>query len=229
MSAFRRAAEQGARMIEFDVRLSRDGQVMVFHDEELGRTTDGRGTVETSTAAELRALDVGAWFSPQFSGERMPLLSEVIDFARDRQLALDVEMKFSGEAPVEPLCDAVGNLLSTAGLGDRIMVTSFHHRALGYLKQRFPQQRIGRLYGDVAPDEAALGFDDRPQVAVLWSLVDDALMQRVRARGGAVHVWTVDDPAEMRRLIELGVATIMSNRPAVLQQVLETVAAAEHP
>jgi glycerophosphoryl diester phosphodiesterase len=219
-AAFRLAVEQQARMLEFDVRLSLDGHPVVVHDHELTRTSNGQGKVEETDLATLRGLDVGSWFDAGFAGERMPLLEEVLDFGKTHNLGLDIELKFSN-SHWAPLCDAVGTLLTRRGLDPGVFVTSFNHRALHYLKTRFPHVPIARLYATGVPRERNLRFDPNPSVAMLRHLISPALVYRVHSLQGAVYAWTVDDPAEMRRLILMGVDVIMSNKPALLASVLQ--------
>jgi glycerophosphoryl diester phosphodiesterase len=78
--AFKRAYDEGARWVEFDVKLTADGHPVLIHDEMLERTTDGRGEVRTKTLAEIQALDAGSWFAKAFAGERVPTLAEALDF-----------------------------------------------------------------------------------------------------------------------------------------------------
>src|SRR5215207_11286279 len=85
LASFARGLELGADWIEMDVHLSRDGAVVVIHDETLDRTTNGHGLVRDCNLAELTALDAGVWFSPAYAGERIPTLDELLAFARDRQ------------------------------------------------------------------------------------------------------------------------------------------------
>src|SRR5512143_199880 len=78
MAAFRLAAELGADGVELDVQLSKDGEVVVMHDSRVDRTTDGHGRIRDLPLAELRALDAGGWYAPEFAGERIPTLAEVL-------------------------------------------------------------------------------------------------------------------------------------------------------
>lgn len=217
-AAFALAIEQGARMIELDVRLSSDGVPVVIHDQTLARTTDGQGDVEATPASVLQAMDAGAWFDPAFRGECIPLLADIIGFVRSHGVLLDIEMKL-GTEPFHGLCEAVAAVLEKTAFHDGCFVSSFHHEALDFLARLDPRISIVRLYADAVPTEAQLRAV--PSIAVHRLLVDAVLVNRVHAGGGRIHVWTVDDPAEMRRLVGVGVDTIMTNRPRVLQAVLD--------
>jgi glycerophosphoryl diester phosphodiesterase len=225
LAAFALAVEQGARMIELDVRLSLDGFPVVVHDGTLERTTNGKGRVEDTLLDDLRALDAGRWFDARYGGEKIPLLSEAIDFAHEHGLRLDIEMKFT-RGSVYPLCDAVGAVIDKAGFVDGCIVTSFNHGSLNYLKKRFPQVSIARLYGTHAPRDRDLK-DGVTSAAVNHMFVVPSLVKRIHRHGGQLHVWTVDDPNEMRRMVRMGVDTLMTNRPAVLGRVLAEMAEGE--
>ena len=93
LAGLREAHELGARWVEFDVMLSRDGVPVLIHDETLQRTTDGRGAVARHTAAEIRPLDAGAWFAPEFAGERVPTLEEAVALLLELGLHANVEIK----------------------------------------------------------------------------------------------------------------------------------------
>ena len=92
MASFRRAAALGAPWVEFDTQLSADGRCIVFHDERLERTSDGLGPVDGTSFAAIRRLDAGAWFAPEFAGEAVPTLAEVLVLLRQLGLRADIEI-----------------------------------------------------------------------------------------------------------------------------------------
>ena len=93
LSSFRQAARDGVTWVEFDVMLTADGHPVVFHDDALDRTSDGKGLVADVDLARLRTFAAGRWFSDAFRGERIPLLSEVVGLLRDLELAFNMELK----------------------------------------------------------------------------------------------------------------------------------------
>src|SRR5205814_5101727 len=128
LAAFRRAVELGADMIELDVQLTRDGEVVVFHDATLERTTDGAGAVSDRTLAEIRRLDAGAWFGPAFRGTRVPTLAEVLAAVG---LPVNVELKPVGDDGLEARALAV---VESAGALARVVFSSFDAGALERLR-----------------------------------------------------------------------------------------------
>ena len=139
MSAFRRAVELGCTSLEIDVVMSRDGDVVVLHDLTVDRTTDGRGFAEDMTVAELKKLDAGAKFRSDFAGERIPLLSEVLEFAREERVGLHCEIKDPGNE--DPLIARLAELLEQTGTIDWFIAISFDHQQLAKAKAAIPGLR----------------------------------------------------------------------------------------
>ncbi|MDB5084025.1 MAG: glycerophosphoryl diester phosphodiesterase family protein [Bacilli bacterium] len=128
MAAYRKAVELQADLIELDVQLSKDGQVMVFHNHILDGKTDGTGFVWDYTLAELKQLDAGSWFSGDFAGERIPTLEEVLAFAHN-QIFLSIELK-QLESNQDPLARKVVQLVQTYQMEHQVQIMSFNHRLL---------------------------------------------------------------------------------------------------
>ena len=217
LSAFIAAAELGADMCEFDVRMTRDGEVVVIHDATVNRTTDGRSRVAAMSAAAIKRLDAGARFGAEFRGERIPTLAEVAQAlgARcDGRCGMDVELKAPGlEARV---CD----ILRGCGAMERAIVSSFDWDQLKIVAQQEPRLRLA-LLGEKASaallDAAAAmhAFAIAPR----FDIADAALCAEAHRRGLAVYVWTVDNAPTMGRLIAAGVDGIMTNNPKRLREL----------
>ena len=214
LRAFIAAAELGADMCEFDVRMTRDGEVMVIHDATVNRTTDGRGRVAAMSAAAIKRLDAGVRFGAEFRGERIPTLAEVAGALGERRCGMDVELKARGlEARV---CE----VLRGCGAIEGAIVSSFDWDQLKIVAAQEPGLRLA-LLGEKAP--AAL-LEAAPAmrafaIAPRFDLADAALCAEAHRRGLAVYVWTVDDASAMRRLIAAGVDGIMTNNPKHLREV----------
>ncbi|MDQ7820228.1 MAG: glycerophosphodiester phosphodiesterase family protein [Armatimonadota bacterium] len=211
LAAFRRAADDGADGIELDVRATSDGHLVVLHDADVSRTTDGAGAVAALTLAQLRRLDAGSWFGPAFAGERVPLLEEVLGWARGR-LLVDVEVKAAG------LEDALVEVVRRTGTADQVLVSAFDPQILVRTRERAPDLPLGLLQVLPDPDAAAaLGVPVwLPAVAALT----DGLLRRSRERGLRVIPWTAHTEADLRRAAALGVDGIIVNDPAWARRVL---------
>lgn len=228
LAAFMLAAELGADGIEFDVQLSKDGQVVVIHDFTLDATTDGHGPVGDKTLDELQALDAGSWFDAAFAQQRIPTLQEVAD-AVGHRLLLNIELKTQSLRD-DGLAAAVVKAVEENNLQDRVVISSFNPLAVWRAKHLNVDLPAGLTY---TPDSPF--FLRRPWLRYVvpldalhpfHTLVDGAYLRWARQRGFRVHTWTVDDTGEMQRLVQAGVDLLITNRPDLLWQVLQ--ASREH-
>lgn len=186
LASFLSAIELGCDMIECDVHLSSDGELAVVHDHTLERTTNGRGLVGAHTLAELRELDAGG-------GQRVPLLEEIIELARDR-VGLVIEMK-QNPVPYPGLEEKLIETLRRQEMMEQASVISFHHGSIRHLKSLAPELDAGII--DAARPIDPVGMM-RAAGAGLFSsyygTLDPDMVSEIRGAGGAVGVWTVDDP-----------------------------------
>jgi len=218
MAAFHRAVELGASFIETDLQLSRDARFVALHDTSLNRTTNGRENVHDFTLAELQRLDAGSWFSPEFAGERIPTLEEILRFAREADVVFYLEVKLSGVWGTE---HALVAALTEAEMLQRIVVLSFDLATLLELRKRNPALLTGYLVDWPYPDmlERAVRAGAR-QLAPRADLLTPALIEQARGADLQVVTWTVNEPAQMRHLAGLGVHGIMTDYPDRLKAVL---------
>jgi glycerophosphoryl diester phosphodiesterase len=140
LPALESARRQGASSCEIDVMLSRDGEIVLCHDELLDRTTDGKGKVADHDLAALKMLDAGAWFSPEFAGTRIPTLTETIEAARALGLGLVVEIK--ERQRLEETIARLGEVLGATQALDDVVLLSFDHPSLLQAKEAIPGARI---------------------------------------------------------------------------------------
>ncbi len=145
MPSFERALQDGADIVEADVRLSADGEVMVFHDATVDRTTNGSGRVAEMTCAELQALDAGEWFDERYRGARIPTLRELAQWAKGR-IGLMLEFKFDPYGSFEPsLVPATLAIVDAVGVRDQTVTISYQRKALAQLKRLTPDVPAGPL------------------------------------------------------------------------------------
>jgi glycerophosphoryl diester phosphodiesterase len=209
LAAFRHAEALGAHMIELDVQLTRDGEVVVMHDDTLERTTDGRGPVGRWTLAELRRLDAGSWFAPEFAGEPVPTLAEVLRAVR---LPVNVELKAGGGSGLVARTLAV---VEEAGALARVVFSSFDPDALLRLRTLTADADLGVLWArrvlapalDLARRVAARGLHLRKTLASPKSLA------AAREAGLAIRVWTVNEPREFASLRAAGASGVFTDYP----------------
>jgi glycerophosphoryl diester phosphodiesterase len=221
LAAFRAAIGQGADGFELDVQLSRDGEVVVFHDVSLERVTGHTGRVEDLRAAELLALDVGSHFGPDFAGERMPLLEEVLaEFGP--QITINIEIK-NHYRPFNALVQRLADLINQAGDLPRILLSSFNPLALWQARRMIPGLPLGLLLAEFEPRgfrwllRRALRYDTLHLQA---KLIRAGEVAREHRRGHKVVAWLVDEAAHLRWLQGEGVDAVIVTDPRAAREVL---------
>lgn len=214
IAAFLAAADAGAHMVELDLQASRDGALVVIHDETVDRTTDGRGRVADMTLDELMRLDAGSWFGERFAGERIPTLDLVFEAMAGR-CGLNVELKTDG---IEASVCALFRKYSAHGSS---IVSCFDREALERVGKADPSVRTA-LLSEMRRDELVMTASAIGAYAVnpRADMVDADLCESAHAHGLKVYPWTVDEPELMRFLFRAGVDGIMTNRPDVLSRVI---------
>lgn len=220
LAAFMLGVMQKCDMIELDVHLTKDKQVVVIHDHTLDRTTNGIGEIANLNYEDIKGYDCGKWFSDQYAEEYVPLLEEVLTKV-PANVQFNVEIKAAGTPGM------VSSLIDVLRKCDRVestVISSFHYGCLTELKKQLPEIRIGLLYHkDVADFKK---FEEESGVEVFslhphHPLVTESYMEIANAAGKAVYPWTVDGEPDLRKLIDLGVAGIITNKPGLLRTILD--------
>lgn len=220
MAAFRLAVEQGAQGIELDVQMSADGELIVIHDETLDRTTNGSGLVVRHTAAELKTLDASYKFSA-YKGEPLPFLSEVLAFLVPTKLELNIELK-NGIIFYEELEEKAVRLVREYGMGRRVVFSSFNHYSVAKLSRMAPDIESAILYaaGLYEPWDYAAKVGAKALHPLFYSVVKEFVDGAHRA-GLKVRPYTVNEPDDIRRMIDVGVDAVITNYPARMKAILE--------
>jgi glycerophosphoryl diester phosphodiesterase len=213
LPAYELALEQRADMIEIDLHRCRDGAIVITHDEEL-TALGGRGEIADASLAEVRALDAGG-------GARVPTLDEVLDRFGSR-IAFNLELKRGTRGAYDGLERATLEAVERRGLLPQMLFSSFYDPVLARLRALSSRARIGLLISRRFPEGSvsrakALGAEAlHPEDTI----VTPALVSEAHDAGLAVYVFTVDDEAEQRRLLALGVDGIFTNHPGRLRALL---------
>ena len=224
LAAFRAAIAAGADGVELDVHASRDGVAVVIHDERLERTTSGHGWVHDATAAELGALEAGAWFRPPLPGQGVPTLRAVLALLRPSGLAVNIELK-TARHDYPGLVPAVLGDVEAAGMAAQVVLSSFNHRTLLEARRLAPHVPCAALLYEVLVEPWRYAREHGFQaVHPHRATVDGDLVRACHAAGLAVRAWTVDDEADARRLMALGVDGLITNRPALLRALRDALA-----
>ena len=209
LSAFREAVAAGSDAIELDVQLSKDGQVIVAHDSDLLRQVGTKRRIRDMTLAELREVDKGSWFAPEFRGEPIPTLEETID-AVGASIEILIELKLYPGDDAPGLVAKTVDVIHRKHFATRCTVISFSYEALRMVRERDPKLRVGYLVSGSIGDLSRLDMD-----ALLLSepLATPRLIDEARHRGRTVAVWTVNDPKAFLRLWDRGVNNVITDDP----------------
>jgi glycerophosphoryl diester phosphodiesterase len=215
IAAFERAITDGADAIELEVHLSRDDHPVIIHDDTLERTTNGSGPVRGHTMRELKRLDAGAWRGPAFAGQRLQTLQEVLERFRGRT-RFWIELK-GGSDLYPDIEERIVGLLEVYDVIDGALVQSFDHAALARLRDFSRELRLGVLLAraplDVARDVPPAANAVCPSVEILGAPEREV----IRRSGRQCHVWTVNEPALMDRLVDWSVDGIITDQPELLR------------
>ncbi len=215
LAAVRAAAGAGLTMVEFDVRLTADGEPVVFHDDELERTSDGRGRVADLGLTQLRRLDAGSWFGAAFAGEGIPTLDEVLELCLELGLAVNIEIKPDTGREAETARIALGRAIRRWPADRPVpLVSSFAVAALETAVDVAPSWPRGLLVGAV-PDDWS-GLAERMKCATIHAdhaRLDAGRVAEIRQSGRRVLAYTVNDPVRAAGLWAMGVAAVFSDAP----------------
>jgi len=225
LAAFSLLLEHDIPGAELDVRLSRDGKVVVIHDENVKRVTGLDALVQDCRASRLKRLDAGSWFSDAFRNEGVPLLDEVFDLAGQR-LYYDIELKW-GSKESGGLEEAVVNRIRNHGMTGRCLISSFNPYCIRRVQTIAPEIPTAHIYAKhrdvpllLRRGQAGVVIPTpymKPRSAQVNRVSSFVLKRMLRSR---ILAWTVDDPQEANRLVHLGVRGIISNHPSKIKAVL---------
>jgi glycerophosphoryl diester phosphodiesterase len=214
LASIRRAAVLGAHWVEFDVRLTREGDLVLMHDDDVRRTTNGKGRLLDLTVAELGALDAGAWFGGAFAGERVPRLAETIALLGELGLGANIEIK-TGRPEARATAEALARILAAHWRAAAPpLISSFEVEALEAMQAAAPRWPRGLLLKELGGDwrgllerlgASTLNLDHKP--------LDAGKIAIARQSGRPVLCYTVNDPARARQLFAWGISAVFTDRP----------------
>ena len=222
MAAIEMAVEEMADFAEVDVQESRDGELVLCHDRNLKRVAGTDRRVEDLTLEELLKLDVGSSFSAEYAGEKIPLLSEVMEYAKGK-INLNLELKNIGKDTDMP--EKTAALIREMEMEEQCVITSTSMEYLKRVKEAAPDIRTGYIiaaaYGNYFENEY-LDF-----ISIRSSFVTAAMTERAHEAGKAVHAWTVNTKSEMEEMKMAGVDNIITDYPVEAREICYREEAAE--
>ncbi len=220
MLAFRKAVEAGVDGMEFDVQLSKDGEIVIIHDEKVDRTTDGKGNVRDMTLAELKKLDASAAFKGVYGKNEIPTLREYFDYIKDKDIISNIELK-TGVFVYPGIEKKVCDLIAEYGLEEKIILSSFNHETIMRCAEVAPEIKRGFLsedwlvnFGRYAEENGAACC--HPNCICLH----EENVKEMHDRGREINTWTVNEPEDIKRLSSLGVDALIGNYPDRMVELL---------
>jgi glycerophosphoryl diester phosphodiesterase len=228
--AFQAAMDAGVPMIELDVRLSRDRKLIVIHDATLDRTTSGHGAVHDYTLEELKQLDAGSWFHPEFAGQRLPELAEVLELVNGRVIT-NIEIKSNAYEPHHP-SDAIEkqvvDLVKRKKLLDAVLISSFNADILGQIFEMADRPPLALISENPADDHTIKLCQDIN--AFSWHpdyrTVTGGQVKKMHAAGLKVFPYTVDTLEDYLKMTGMNVDGVITNDPVSARKWLITRKAA---
>ena len=216
LEAFALAITQGADGIELDVQLTKDGIPVVIHDETIERVTEKKGWVKDHTLKELKELTVLKNKFPEYSAAKIPTLEEVLDAVKASGIQVNIELK-TGIYWYPEIEKKVAAIVEETGMKDRVIYSSFNHYSVQKMKSIVPDAETAYLFSDVilhVDEYAAKSGVDGLHPAVYHVKMAEFLSEYL-VSGLKTRVWTVNDRADMKRLIEAGVTAVITNYPDI--------------
>lgn len=215
IAGFKKAASLGVQWVEFDVRLTRDGVPIVFHDESLERTTDGRGKVSAQDWEEIQNLDAGKWFANEFSGEPIPTLEQALKAINELNLGANVEMKASPGREVET-GHAVVSLLKKHWPRSMpsLLISSFNRDCLAAAKEEASEFSYAFIVGKVPPDWSQVLVQlECEGLHCKFDKLNETTAQEVLKQGYSLRCYTVNINEQAQKLADWGVQSIFTDYP----------------
>ncbi len=220
MLAFEEAVKAGAHGLELDVQLSKDERLVVFHDERLDRITSVKGLLKDHTFRELKEMDVGSFFKPEFQGLRMPSLKEVLHLVKQEDLFLNIELK-NGILPYPGLEEKVIKEVEEFGLRERVVISTFNHQSLLKISNLNSSIKTGVLYFArmVHPASYALSIG-ASSLHPYYLAMDNHLIKDAREKGLSIITYPVNQLEDMKRMLAYKVDAVITDYPDRLASLL---------
>ena len=217
LAGLRKAKELGCSWVEFDARLTADGALVLCHDPRLERTTDGHGKIAELSLAAIRDCDAGRRFSPEFAGERVPVLAAALALAADLALACNIEIKAERGRAYATAAAVAMTLAASPRRPPALLASSFLPEAVAAMQRLAPQTPRGLLFRLIPRGWAALA--SRLGVEVIGAdhrRLTPGRVAGIRAAGYLLAAYTVNDPARARQLYSWGVTSVFSDAPDII-------------
>ena len=215
LASFAGALDIGVDYIELDVQLSKDGEVVILHDDSLQRTTGVEGTTADFTCEELKELDAGSWFDASFAGEKLPTLREALELIKNTECRVYLELKDIGEK--EGFEEAVLEIVNECGMTEQCVFASFRYEYLEHFKEL--DENLQVLYNTSSENTNLPEEFPADYYGLSVKIITQEHVNAIHEAGGKVYVWTVNTPEQMREMQAMGVDGIVTNYSGVAKVI----------
>lgn len=221
LEAFSKAVEMGADGVELDIQLTKDGEIVVIHDETIDRTSDGKGWVKDLTLEELRKYNYNRT-KPEYAHADIPTMKEVFELLKPTSLFINIEIK-SGVIFYHEIEEKILKLTKEMAMEDRVCYSSFNHYTVKKIKGLKPDAMVGFLYADGPIDMPEYGQKHGVDALhpALYNLQYDGFVKECKEKNLKLHVWTVNEKEHMNMCCLMGVEAIITNYPDVAREIVD--------
>lgn len=218
--SFEKAIGMGCGGIETDLHLTKDGVLVLIHDEKISRTTNGTGWVKDYSYKKLSKLDAGSWLSKEFCGERIPTAEELICLVKDKDIIINFELK-NGIVPYEGMEEKTIDLIHKYNMQHKVILSSFNHYSMARCREISEGIKTGVLYeeGLYKPYNYAKTAGANA-IHPNYQVINEEIVKESKAAGIDVNIYTVNDEKHMRHFVNMKVDGIITNYPDKLHKVL---------
>lgn len=221
MLAFKKAIEAGADGIELDVQLTKDGEIVIIHDETIDRTTDGKGLVADYTYEELCRFDASFIYRGQIGFNKIPTLREYLEFVKDKNIITNIELK-TGIFEYLGIEEKVWELIQEYKVEDKVIISSFNHYSVLHMKKLAPDLKYGLLSESWLINAGKYTHDLGIQCyhPIHYNLTSE-IINEIKKYGIEINTYTVNKEKDIRYLIEKGIDIIIGNFPDLAGKIIK--------
>ena len=218
--SFEKAIEMSCGGIETDVQLTKDGVLVLIHDEKINRTTNGTGWIKDYSYKKLSKLDAGSWMSKEFHEERIPTAEELISLVKSKDIIINFELK-NGIVHYEGMEEKIIDLIHKHNMQNKVILSSFNHYSMVKCKEICREIKTGVLYEESLYKPYAYAKTTRANaIHPNYNVIDEEIVRESKAAGIDVNIYTVNDEKHMRQFVNMKVDGIITNYPDKLHKIL---------
>jgi len=211
LASFRKALEIGVDGVELDVRETKDHEIVLMHDGKVDRTTNGSGFVQDMTLSEIKRLDAGSKFGPNFRGEKVPTLKEALELLNEKLVMIEIKEEGTEEK--------VLGIVRSMNMEKNVWIVSFHRSALVYTRQMNNNLKIALI--SEKPEDLQVALNLKADAfSLLHTMADRSIVKKAHRYRMLLCVWTPNNEEEMRKSIKIGADILTTDFPDRLNRII---------